>query len=145
VGQGQEFFTSGTTNWFRSAYIGLNVALPIFDGFQRRYRTKQALLNVEKVDNTIEQVKQGIDLQQSVAKESLVNALESLTNQERNLELAQKVFNTTRLKRDQGLGSTTDVLAAEIDIQNAQSNYFSALYNAVVARVTYLSALGKLQ
>jgi outer membrane protein len=145
VGQGPRFFTSSTTNWFRSAYVGMNISIPIFDGFQRRYRTQQARLNVEKLDSTISQAKQGIDLQQAVSRESLQNALSTLDLQQRNLELAQRVYNTTRLKRDNGLGSGAEVLLAELDVQQAQSNYYNALYSAVVARIAYLSALGKLQ
>ncbi|GAI88758.1 unnamed protein product, partial [marine sediment metagenome] len=44
--QGQKFFTNSNTLWINSAYIGLNINMPIFDGFQRRYRTEQAQLGV---------------------------------------------------------------------------------------------------
>lgn len=145
VGQGQKFFTNSSTNWFRSAYVGLNVSIPIFDGFQRRYKTQQSRYNVEKTENTIEQVKQGIDLQQVVTRESLKNALLNLDIQERNQALALRVYNTTKLKFEQGLGSSFEVLQADADYQAAQSNYFNALYNAVIARVGYQSSLGKLQ
>jgi outer membrane protein TolC len=143
-GLGQKFFTDPSTIWIRSAYIGLNVNLPIFDGFQRRYRTQQARLNVERAENNIANVKQVIDLQQVMTKESLRNALLNLDMQERNLELAQRVYNTTKLKFEQGLGSSFEVLQADTDYQTAQSNYFNALYNATVARISFQSALGKL-
>ncbi|MBD0365830.1 MAG: TolC family protein, partial [Flavisolibacter sp.] len=65
--------------------------------------------------------------------------------QERNLELAEKVYNTTKLKFEQGLGSSFEVLQSDADYQTAQANYFNALYNATVARVGYLSALGRLE
>jgi len=145
VGQGQEFFTSSTTSWFRSAYVGLNLSLPLFDGFQRRYRKEQAALQVEKLDNNISLLKQGIDLEQVATRESLRNALYNLDIQERNLELAQKVYNTTKIKYEGGLGSSTEILLADTELQTAQANYFNALYNAVVARVSYQYALGRLQ
>lgn len=144
VGQGQKFFTNDNTSWFKTAYVGLNVNLPIFDGFQRKYRTLQARLNVEKVDNTITNVKQAIDFEQVVTKESLKNALLNLDIQERNVALAEKVYNTTKLKFEQGLGSSFEVLQADTDYQTSQSNYFNALYNATIARISYQYALGKL-
>jgi outer membrane protein len=145
VGQGQKFFTNPNTIWFRSSYVGLNVALPIFDGFQRKYKTEQARLNSEKVENTITNVKQVIDLQQVITRESLKNALLNLNMQERNLQLAEKVFNTTKLKFQQGLGSSIEVLLSDTEYQNAQSNYFNALYNAIIAKISFQSSLGKLQ
>jgi outer membrane protein TolC len=69
----------------------------------------------------------------------------SLDVQERNLQLAQRVYNSTKLKFEQGVGSSFEVLQSDTDYQTAQSNYFNALYNAVIAKISYLSALGKLQ
>lgn len=144
-GQGQKFFTDKDTRWFKTAYIGLNVNVPIFDGNQRKQRMAQAQLNVEKIENTTTLAKQGIDLQQVITKESLKNALLNLDIQERNQELAQRVFNTTKLKFQEGLGSSFEVLQADQDYQTAQSNYFNALYNATVAKISYQASLGKLQ
>jgi outer membrane protein len=141
---GKNFFTHKDTRWFSSSFVGLNVNVPIFDGWQRKYRTEQAKLKVAKVDNAITNAKQGIDLQQTITRESLKSAVINLDTQERNLELALRVYNTTKKKFEQGLGSSFEVLQADADYQLAQSNYFNALYNATVARIGYQSALGKL-
>ncbi|RYZ31116.1 MAG: TolC family protein [Chitinophagaceae bacterium] len=143
-GQGQKFFTNSNTLWINSAYVGLNINVPIFDGFQRRYKTLQAELNVEKTENNITNVKQAIDFEQNITKSSLRNALADLDLQERNMLLAEKVFNTTKLKFQEGLGSSFEVLTADTEMQRAQANYFNALYNAIVARISYQNSLGKL-
>jgi outer membrane protein len=144
-GQGQNFITDKSTTWIRSSYIGLSMNLPIFDGFQRKYKVKQAALNVQKVDNTISLVKQGIDLEQFATKETLKNYLLNLDAQQRNMELAERVYNTTKIKFENGLGSSFEVLQADSEFQTAQANYFNALYNAIVARISYQKSLGKLQ
>ena len=143
-GMGQKFFTDNSTIWFRSSYVGLNINVPIFDGFQRKYKIQQSQLALDKMNNTITNVKQGIDLQQVISKESLKTALSNLDIQDRNLALAEKVYNSTKLKFEQGLGSSFEVLQADSDYQTAQANYFNALYNATVAKISYQSALGKL-
>lgn len=145
VGQGRKFFTSPETSWFKTAFVGLNLNVPIFDGSQRKQRVKQAELNVEKLNNTIDLAKQGIDFEQVITKESLVNALRNLDIQERNQQLAQRVYNSTKLKFEEGLGSSFEVLQADQDYQTAQSNYFNALYNATIAKISYQYSLGKLQ
>ncbi|MDB5231894.1 MAG: hypothetical protein JWN76_2699 [Chitinophagaceae bacterium] len=143
-GMGQQFITNSSTNWFKSSFIGLNLNLPIFDGFQRKYKVKQSQLNIQKLDNVISQVKQGIDFEQFATKESLKSSLLNLDAQERNIELAERVYTATKKKFEQGLGSSFEILQADNDYQTAQSNYFSALYNAIVAKVSYQHSLGKL-
>jgi outer membrane protein TolC len=105
---------------------------------------QQSQLNVEKINNTTDLAKQGIDLEQAITKESLKNALLNLDIQERNVELAQRVYNTTKLKFEEGLGSSFEVLQSDQDFQTAQSNYFNALYNATIAKISYQYSLGKL-
>lgn len=143
-GMGKEFITSNNFIWFKTSYIGLNLNVPLFDGFQRKYKIQQAQLNLRKVDNAVENLKQVIDLQQTVSKESLKNALLNLDAQQRNVQLAENVYNTTKKKFESGLGSSFEVLQADNDWQTAQSNYFNGLYNAVVAKISYQSSLGKL-
>ncbi len=141
-GMGQKFFTSANTIWINSSFVGLNINVPIFDGFQRKYKIQQSRLNIQKVDNTISTVKQAIDFEQVATKGSLVNALFNLDVQERNMQLAERVFNATKLKFQQGLGSSFEVLQADADMQQAQSGYFNALYNAIVAKISYQYSLG---
>jgi outer membrane protein len=143
-GMGQKFFTEPGTTWFRSSYVGLNVNLPIFTGFQRKYKVIESQLTLEKVSNNIELAKQGIDLEQRVTKEVFINALVNLDIQQRNLVLAQSVYNTTKIKFEQGLGPSFEVLQSDTDYQTAQSSYFNALYAATVAKISYLTSLGKL-
>jgi outer membrane protein TolC len=143
-GMGRDFITSPNFIWFKTSFIGLNLNVPIFDGFQRKYKIQQAQLNLQKVDNAVQNLKQVIDLQQTVSKESLKNALLNLDAQQRNVQLAENVYNTTKKKFEGGIGSSFEVLQADNDWQTAQSNYFNGLYNAIIAKISYQSSLGKL-
>lgn len=144
TGMGEQFFTDPSTTWLRSSYIGINANVPIFTGLQRKNKVVESRLSLEKVNSNLEYAKQGIDLEQTVARENLKTALSNLDLQDRNLGLAEKVYNATKTKFEQGVGSSFEVLQADTDFQTAQSNYFTALYNAVVAKVSYLYSLGKL-
>lgn len=144
TGMGQKFFTSNSTLWINSSFVGININVPIFDGFQRRYKVQQSRLNVQKIENTITNVKQAIDFEQQVTYSILKSALFNVDVQERNMQLAEKVYNATKLKFEQGLGSSFEVLQADAEMQTAQSNYFNALYNAIVTKISYQYALGRL-
>lgn len=43
------------------------------------------------------------------------------------------------------MGTTLEVTSAQSDLQIAQSNYISALYDAINAKIDFLKATGKLQ
>jgi len=47
-------------------------------------------------------------------------------------------------KYEIGTGSNTEVNVADTDLKTAQTNYISALYDAIIAKVDYLNAIGKL-
>ncbi|TAL40776.1 MAG: hypothetical protein EPN92_14025 [Chitinophagaceae bacterium] len=145
---GQRSAETGGNNkpwfWYSTNLLGLSVNVPIFDGFQKKNKITQSKLTLEKVENTLDQVKKGIDLEKTVSKNTLTNAILTLDVQEKNMQLADKVYNTVKKKYEQGLGSSFEVLQADSDMQQAQSNYFRALYDAVIAKVSYLRALGKL-
>jgi outer membrane protein len=130
--------------WYNTNQIGVSLNVPIFDGFQKRAKIKQAQFNLEKVENSLDQAKKGIDLEKTVAKNTLVNALLSLNIQEDNMKLAERVYNSEKKKYEVGTGNSFSILNADTELQQAQSNYFRALYDAIIARVSYLKALGTL-
>ena len=85
-----------------------------------------------------------IDLEIKQATVTLTNSLESLKSQKRNLELAQEVVRVARIKYQQGVGSNIEVINAEADFKEAQTNYYSALYDAFIAKVDLDKATGQL-
>jgi len=130
--------------WFKTSVMGINMSVPIFDAGQKAQRLKQARLNLEKTDNTIENLQRAIDLQLKAASTLLGNALSNLDIQERNVQLAEKVYNTTKKKYEQGLGSSFELLQTESELETAESNYFQALFDAINARISYMRAMGKI-
>ena len=68
----------------------------------------------------------------------------TLDEQKRNIDLAETVYNQTKLKREQGLGSTLEITSAQTDLQIAQNNYILSLYDAINAKVDFLKATGRL-
>lgn len=141
----QEFnFFDFSLPWFTTSVAGINLSVPIFDGLQKHHRIRQAQYTIEKTKNNLENLERVIDFQREAAVNQLRNSLTTLDIQERNLVLAEKVFNTTKKKYEQGIGSSFEILQADTDFQNAQSNYFQSLYDAVNAKIAYYRSLGKL-
>jgi outer membrane protein len=130
--------------WFNTGLLGISINQPIYDSGQRKYKIQQSRLALQKVDNSIENVKDLIDMEQSISSSSLKNALLNLDAQKENVALAEKVFSTTKKKYEAGLGSSFELLQSDTELQRAQGGYFQSLYDAYVARIAYLKSLGKL-
>ncbi len=137
------FFKRGET-WFTSSAIGVRVNVPIFDGFAKAARLRTARLQLEQVNNNLDNLELAIDKEISEARVNIRSAIATMEFQERNMRLAEEVYNQTKLKYDQGLGSNLEITNAQAEMIAAQNNYYAALYDAIVANVDFLRATGKL-
>jgi outer membrane protein TolC len=131
--------------WYPMALIGAKVAVPIFSGLQRNYKLQQAKVSLQKADNNMEFIKKSIDLELSSSLTVLQNAAASLENQKKNMIVAEDVFRVSKLKYDQGVGSNIEVITAETALKESQTNYYNALFDALVAKIDYDKANGALK
>lgn len=130
---------------FPSSYIGLNLKVPIFNGFQRSNQVKQAKIAVQKTQNDIENLKNGLNLQTNAARINYINGLQTLNNQKHNREVAQEVLRVTRIKYQQGVGSSIEVTQAETALVTADNTYIQGLYDALISKVDLDRAYGRIQ
>ena len=78
------------------------------------------------------------------ARNNYRNAIATMDYQKKNMELAEKIYQQTKKKYEVGTGSQIEIVAAQTEMKSAQTNYVSALYDAIIAKVDYLKATGKL-
>ena len=137
-----DFFGKG--DWFTSSYIGLQMRVPIFNGFALKARTEGTRLQLQKTKNQTEALKISIDREVETAKNNFIAAIASMDFQKKNMALAEKVYSQTKKKYEIGTGSATEINTAQLDLKTAQTNYIGALYDAIIAKVDFLKATGKL-
>ena len=58
------------------------------------------------------------------------------------MDLALEVYNVSKTKYQEGVGSSTELMDADNAYKQAQSNYYNALLEALLAKVDYDKALG---
>ncbi len=139
-----EFGQLITDPWFPFSTVSINVSMPIFDGFSKRYKSQQQRFTLQKARNSSTLLKNTIDLQMQQAKITTTNSLQNLRTQQRNMELAQEILRVTRIKYKEGVGSNIEVLNAEGSSRDAQTNYFAALLDFMLAKVDFDKANGTL-
>lgn len=129
--------------WYSYSMVGLNLSFPILD-FTRHYQIKQASYTSQKVKNSKENLENAFKVEASSSRLIFNNSIKTMENQKRNMEMAKEVVRVTKIKYKEGVGSNLDLTNAEADLQNSQTNYYSALYDAMVAKIAYEKSIGKL-
>lgn len=131
--------------WYPTALIGGTIKMPIFTGFQRNIKNQEAKLSLQKAQNNVEFIKKSIDLDLASTSANLTNAASSLENQKKNIKLAEDIVSVSKKKYDQGVGSNLEMVNAETSLKEAQTNYYNALYDAIIAKIDYDKANGNLK
>jgi len=134
----------GPDKWYNYSSFGITLDIPLFSGLQRNYRMQQARLSLLKIENSYSSLKQSIDLSIQQNTTTYKNSLETLRSQQENMELADKVARVTKIKYEQGVGSSIEVTDAESSLREAQVNYYNALYDAILARIDLDKAFAKI-
>ena len=83
-----------------------------------------------------------MNLQVGQAKTNYLNALKTIELQKKSQDLAESIFNTTKIKFKEGIGSSFEMINAESELTQANTNYLIALYELNVARIDLNKALG---
>ncbi|HEY1025524.1 MAG TPA: TolC family protein [Sphingobacteriaceae bacterium] len=129
---------------FPTSVIGLNFSWTLINGGQRLFQTRNAKLAIIKTDNDIYNLKNVVSLEVSQSQKLYANSLQSVENQKRNLGLAQEILRVSRIKYEQGIGSSLEVTTAETSLKEAQNNYITALYDMLINKVNLDKATGKI-
>lgn len=132
------------TKWFfiPTAIAGVSVNIPIWDGGTTRARRERAIIGVQTIDQQKQLLENAITLEVENARRQYLNATERVKSQEKNLDLAQRIYNTTQTKYKSGLGSSFELVSAEQQLYAAQQSLMQAQYDLLSARVAIKKALG---
>ena len=72
------------------------------------------------------------------------NRKTSLENRKRALELSENIYNKTKIKFTEGVGSSVEVMQAEASLYESQTNYINALYDLLIAKTDLDIAKGEI-
>ncbi len=139
-----EGFPVGPDTWYPHGVYGISLQIPIFNGLSRSYKLQQEKIKLLKVENTFNKLEASIDLQVNKARITLKNSLKTLEAQAENVELAEELVRVTRIKYLNGVGSNIELTQAETSLKEAQTNYYNALYELILAQIDLKVAQGTL-
>ena len=129
--------------WAPTTFVGLSLNIPIFDGLEKEAKIQRAKLQLELAETQRQALAKVIDLEVATGRKNYLSAQKRFDNQKKNLELAERIYDTTQIKYREGIGSSLEVTQAEQALYSTQSNYMQAMYDLIVAKVNVERALGK--
>ena len=133
------------SNSFPTTIVGLQLNIPIFSSGMKLQRVKQAEFQVQKSQNILADTKNAINLDVFSSLTAYTNSLNTLKNQQSNLDLANEVLRVSKIKYEQGVGSSLEVTQAQTALKEAENNYINTLYEALISKVDTQKALGLIQ
>ncbi len=127
---------------YPSAYAGLQLSIPIFQGGKRIHEIDQASLEVQSSEYEIQSLKDSIDAEYTQAVGNYKSNLSSLDAAQKNLSLAKDVYKTIELQYRSGVKTYLDVITAESNLRATEVNYYDSLYQLLSSKLDVEQALG---
>lgn len=123
--------------------IGLTLNIPIWSSGKTWSDVKQAKIEYEKFQNTIETTRDALLVQERQLRYNVTSNYETYEAQKLNLEVTERVFTNVSNKFEHGMASSLELTTASSDIISAQSNYISAVLNLVNAQIEFEQLLNR--
>ena len=128
--------------WPDYQLAGLTLSLPIFDGLYKAKLIQQNKIKLKQLEYQRMMLENSIKLEVEQYRKNLMNNLDQLRSQEENVQLAESVYNQSKIKYQEGVGTNLEVIEADNAYKQAQSNYFNALFDALISHVDFQKSLG---
>ncbi len=115
--------------------ISLNISMPLWSSGKRAAGVMEKKIALEEARNTFAETANNLGIQNEQLRYNLQNGYETYVNEKANMEVTQRVFESTTNKFNQGAASNLDLVNASNDLITAQSSYVQAVLTLVNAQV----------
>ena len=115
--------------------VSLNISMPLWSSGKRAAGVVEKKIELEEARNTFAETANNLGIQNEQLRYNLQNGYETYMNEKDNMEVTQRVFESTTNKFNQGAASNLDLVNASNDLITAQSSYVQAVLTLVNAQV----------
>lgn len=125
-------------SWNASLVVNWN----LFDSGQVRSQVEQAEALVRQLEETMEQVRQGIALEVRQAVLNLETARKRVETTRKAVEQAEEAFRVAQLRYREGAGTSVEMTDAQVALTAARTSAVNALYDYELAWAQWEKAVG---
>ena len=136
--------SGGDWQFYDDWNVGVQLTVPLLDGGVRRARVDEAALAHQQARQTIEQTRLEVAKQVQDAWDAHAEATSRLQVTATSVEEATEALAIEKLKYEQGVGVTTDLLNAESALLAAEAGRLQAQFDLIITRFNLLRTSGAL-
>jgi outer membrane protein TolC len=137
-------FFNPEEKWYYSSVLGFTVSIPIFSSGKRRAMVSEKKIEYEQAMNNKKLTQDGLILQIQQSRSDFVTAYEKYLSQKENVEVSRKILERTRIKVREGMASSLDFTQINNQYLTTQSNYISAMFDLLNAKLKLDKAMNRL-
>lgn len=126
------------------AFIGVQVSIPLFEGFARHYQIDQAKAQAERQQDALDDTRRQVALDVWTSYQKLTGATKNAENSANLLAISVRAWEAARHRYDAGVGNILELLNTQTALANAKQRRIQALADWDNARVDLASKLGTL-
>lgn len=127
-------------DWRTDWAVTLGVHIPIFQGHARSAEVQRTTVELQRTRLQLGQLQEAVQLQYQQAINEKRRAAEAITGREATVEVAQRVYELTDLRYEQGLATQLEVNAARLSLLQARTNLAQAVADFYMAEAEILRA-----
>ena len=124
--------------------IAGQISIPIFQWGQGKHKQDASKLKVLQAQTELENTNELISLEVQQVKIQVEESYEAILIAKKNIKEAAESLDETKASFEVGLNTTTELLNAQADWQNANAQLISALANYEVLQTTWARVTGKI-
>ena len=134
----------GPGNDTNNRIIGLQLAVPIYQGGLVNSRVREALANEEKARQDLENARRTAELNARQNYLGVTSGIAQIKALEAALTSSQSALDSSRLGREVGVRTQVDVLNAQQQLFSARRDMAQAKYNYILSTLRLKAAVGRL-
>ena len=132
--QNQKYYGEGGMRMTPPNVVQVTVKMPLWSSGKRAAGVVEKKIALEEAKNTLSETTDNLEIQYRQLCFNLTNAYETYINEKDNIEVSQRVFNSSTEKFKWGAASNLELTNASNDLINAQSTYVQAMLELINAQ-----------
>ena len=115
--------------------LSVSVSMPIWSSGKRAAGVVEKKIALEEARNTFAETTDNLGIQNEQLRYNVQNGYETYLTEKDNMDVTQRIFESTTKKFNQGVASNLELVNASNDLITAQSTYVQAVLSLVNAQV----------
>ena len=138
-----KYFSGETAMEQSMGVVGLQLSIPLWSSGKRAAGITEKKLARQAAENSLADARDGLMVQHKQLRYNLSSAYEDFDTQKLNIDVSQRVFESTSNKFEYGHASSLELTNASMTLLTAQSDYVQAILNLVNAQIELKKLLNK--